>query len=144
LFFSELLYEYAGLKINVTVGFSFSSNDHLFLNSDDIYNEHGIIIGKYNFSDIEEDVKVSINLISIYPAHRRKGYFSRLMKIICQTADEHHIELELIPMPTSIKDSPAGDVGMFKLKSIYMSCGFSPEYEDMDVTIYTRNPLTDG
>lgn len=128
--FDELLYEYA-------------AHDHLFLNSDDIYNEHGIIIGKYNFSEIEEDVKVSINLISIYPAHRRKGYFSRLMKIICQTADEHHIELELIPMPTSIKDSPAGDVGMFKLKSIYMSCGFVPEHEDMDISIYTRKVLTD-
>ncbi len=63
------------------------------------------------------------------------------MDVICKTADRHYIELELIPMPTSIKDSPAGDVGMFKLKSIYMSYGFVPEHKGMDISIFNRKPL---
>lgn len=125
MFFEEILFDYA-------------SDEKLFLNQDDIYNENGIIIGKYNFTEIEEDFKVCINLISIYPKYRRQRYFTKLMKSICLAADQHHIELELIPMPTNIKDSPAGDVGMFKLKSIYISHGFLPEYEDMDISIFRR------
>lgn len=126
--FSDLLYEPA-------------ANDHLFLNQDYIYNEHGIIVGKYNFSDILENIKVSINLISIYPEHRRKGYFSRFMNVICKTADEHQIELELIPMPTSIKDSPANEVTIGMLKTIYSGYGFTPEYEEMEISIFCRKPL---
>lgn len=128
MFFEEVLYDFA-------------SDEKLFLNQDDIYNENGIIIGKYNFTEIIDDSKVCINLISIYPKYRRQRYFSKLMKAICLAADQNNLILELIPMPTNIKDSPAGDVGMFKLKAIYMSYGFNPEYEDMDISIFSRKSI---
>lgn len=63
------------------------------------------------------------------------------MDVICKTADEHHIELELIPMPTSIKDSPANEVTMGILKNIYRGYGFTPEYEEMEISIFSRKPL---
>ena len=128
MFFEEILYDFA-------------SDEKLFLNQDDIYNENGIIIGKYNFTEILEDSKVCINLISIYPKYRRQRYFTKLMKAICSAADQNNLVIELIPMPTNIKDSPAGDVGMFKLKAIYLSCGFNPEFYDMDITVFTRLPI---
>ena len=122
--FEDILYESA-------------SYDHLFINQDLIYDEHGNILGKYHFSDISEN-EISINVISIYPEYRKQGYFNRFLDVICKVADEHHIELELIPLPIDITDSPKGDMTVTKLKKIYINKGFVPEYADESISIFRR------
>ena len=122
--FEDILYDHA-------------SYDHLCINQDLIYNEHGNILGKYHFSNIS-DKEVSINVISIYPEYRKQGYFSRFLDVICKVADENNIILELIPLPIDITDSPKGDMTVTKLKKIYISKGFIAEYEDEPISIFRR------
>ena len=122
----------------------------------DIAFEGGRVIVKFESDDF--DPFMNLYEIITFPQHRKKGYASKVMKIICDTADLWGVSMELDvnphEMPYRVQEAGYGKTRMTpemiekmdimnenQLKKFYSRFGFEQEF-DGDLEYFVRYPMT--